>query len=633
MILNIQFQVAGLILVILVIAILFNEKKLHLYTESVFGALLATVLVCIGLDITSVFALNYEHVIGKLFMDIVCKLYLISINAVAYELLKYALAEVHKKRKNLNRIMLFHAIPLLLNTVLVCVVPIYKHLEAGEIYTYGPAVQITYVTAFVFLVDSVYHMLRYRNRTTKQRRQSVWFLLGAWLVAASIQMFHNELLLIGFTMGVGMVFMYMKLENPENNVDKITDSFNIYAYFGHLNKLSGMDKDFGMLAISLSGLQFIRENFGMHNANAVLKKVADYLRELEGGKVFRDNESEFIVVFDDKMMTEAAVEKLKKRFLTPWIVKEVKFQLEPYIAYIPSRNIVDSADDVTEVIHYFMEECKRKEPGTVVCINEEQLEQKKKVSDAEKALRQALENDSIQIHYQPVYSVEDGKFVSLEAVVSLADENEHYVMSDVFVPLAEQNGMISELGKAVFRKVCRFMQEEHPEQYGIEYIDVNLSVIQCMQDDLAKQLLEMMEAYNIPPYRFNFEITEAAVNYSESILRNNMNELLKAGASTSLGDYGSGFAGLRNVIEFPFQKIKLDKEIVSSYFKSEKAQIAMSHLISMVKEIGMQLVAEGVENEEQYSEMKKLTIDFVQGSYFSKPKTEKDVILLLQKWM
>ena len=388
-----------------------------------------------------------------------------------------------------------------------------------------------------------------------------------------------------------------------------------------------------MIAISIEGFQFFVENFGIHDGNLVLKQIASFLSGMEGAKVFRDSETEFIIIFENELLVDEAVEQIRRRFEEPWNLRELNFNLQVCVTYLQNSNIVNPKEEITEVLHYFMRECRKCGKDSLIRIDEEELEKKKKVTDAEQALRWALKNDRIEVYYQPIYSIKDGKFVSLEALVRIFDKEGNFIMPDLFIPIAEQNGMILELGMAVFRKVCGFMKETPLENYGIEYVEVNLSVVQCMQDDLAKQLLDTTNQYNIPPYRLNFEITETATTNSESTLLENMQEILKVGGTFSLDDYGSGYANLSYIVGFPFHIIKLDKNMVWSYFKSEKAKIAMKYAVSMVKELGMQIIAEGVEDEIQYSAMKNLGVDYIQGFYFSKPLPEKQVTEFLAKWL
>lgn len=258
-------------------------------------------------------------------------------------------------------------------------------------------------------------------------------------------------------------------------------------------------------------------------------------------------------------------------------------------------------------------------------------ERNKKV-EAEKALQWALENDSIIVYYQPIYSVVKKRVSALEALVRIKDEDGRMFFPDTFIPLAEKNGMILKLGNIVLSQVCEFMQTRRLYRLGIEYVEVNLSVVQCMQENLSKQFLDIMAEKRVPPYQINLEITETAAVHSKKILLRNMEKLMRVGTTFSLDDYGSGYSSLSYVLQLPVKIIKLDKELVWSYFTNEKSAIAIRHEVSMLHELGLEIVAEGVEDAEQFEAMKELGIDHIQGYYFSKPVPQETLIELLKKW-
>jgi EAL domain-containing protein (putative c-di-GMP-specific phosphodiesterase class I) len=220
----------------------------------------------------------------------------------------------------------------------------------------------------------------------------------------------------------------------------------------------------------------------------------------------------------------------------------------------------------------------------------------------------------------------------MEALVRLRDDKGTMVMPSDFIEYAEKNGMILKLGEAVFRKVCEFIQRMHVDEYGIEYIEVNLSVVQCMQTDMARILKNIMGEYQIPPYRINFEITETATGSGKAIDKN-MRELLDYGCSFSLDDYGSGYSNLTYVVNLPVKIIKIDKLITDNYFVSEKVRIATEYTIEMLHKLGMEIVVEGVDSEEKYLAFKKLNAEFIQGYYFSKPLPKDRVLNFIQEWL
>ena len=185
----------------------------------------------------------------------------------------------------------------------------------------------------------------------------------------------------------------------------------------------------------------------------------------------------------------------------------------------------------------------------------------------------------------------------------------------------------------MFRKVCEFIQRNRIEEYGIDYVEVNLSVVQCMQDDIARTLKNIMGEYQIPPHKINFEITETAAVNSRRLMERAMNELITYGSAFSLDDYGSGYSNLAYVVKLPLKMIKIDKLLTDAYFTSEKVKTATEYTIEMIHKLGMKVVVEGVETEEEYLAFKKLGVEFIQGYYFSKPLPKDRVLNYIQEWL
>lgn len=268
-----------------------------------------------------------------------------------------------------------------------------------------------------------------------------------------------------------------------------------------------------------------------------------------------------------------------------------------------------------------------------VKINAQKIAERNQRKETEKVLKWAIEHDAIQVYYQPIYSIRKNHIQALEALVRIVDQDGRLYMPDSFIPIAEENGMILPLGNSVLSKTCDFMNQEQLSLLGIDYVDVNLSVIQCMQKDLADVFLDIMADRGIPPSQVCLEITETAALQSENILLDNMKKLIRAGTSFSLDDYGTGYSNLSYVMNLPVKVIKFDKKMVRSYFSNQKSAIVMRYEVAMLHELGLSIVAEGVESKEQYSAMKELGIDYIQGYYFSKPISSKEIIQYLKKWM
>lgn len=217
------------------------------------------------------------------------------------------------------------------------------------------------------------------------------------------------------------------------------------------------------------------------------------------------------------------------------------------------------------------------------------------------------------------------KLIGAEALIRLKDEQGIFISPEDFIPIAEKTGTILRIGEYVFESVCLNLSQIDLAEYGIKKIDINLSVAQCMQEILAEQILKIQSIYQIPSSIINLEITETAAAHTPEILLKNMQDLADAGFELSLDDYGSGYSNMNYMLSLPFKMIKIDKYIVWAAFTDKKAEKALAATIKMIKEIGMTVLAEGVETPEQAQWLTESGCDYLQGFYFSRPIPKKRI--------
>jgi EAL domain-containing protein (putative c-di-GMP-specific phosphodiesterase class I) len=268
--------------------------------------------------------------------------------------------------------------------------------------------------------------------------------------------------------------------------------------------------------------------------------------------------------------------------------------------------------------------------GTDTCVNVDADMMKRMQRDecVESALGRAVNNDSIEVYFQPIYSNGSRKIRSAEALARLYDPELGFIPPDEFIPKAEQNGSIMQLGRQVFEKTCRFIRDNDLDSLGIDYIEVNLSPVQCLHERLAEELLEAAHEYGISMDRVNLEITETSTMDSD-VTGNNMKRLIENGASFSLDDYGTGFSNLINILNLPLRIVKIDKSIVWSYFNDSRD--ILPHVIRMFRSQKLEILAEGVETEQMADELADMGCDYEQGFYFSKPVPPAEFIRYVKK--
>ena len=182
------------------------------------------------------------------------------------------------------------------------------------------------------------------------------------------------------------------------------------------------------------------------------------------------------------------------------------------------------------------------------------------------------------------------------------------------------------MGCLQLHKVCRFIKEQNPRQYGIEYIEVNLSVRQCETRDLAKTYIQIIQKYGVDPAMINLEITETASILARKILVENMQILIRQGVSFSLDDFGNGQSNLNYIVDMPVSIVKFDRDMSQAYFENKKAKFVMEAAMQMIHDMKLKIVSEGIETREQMETITELGIDYIQGYYFSKPIPEKEFL-------
>ena len=240
-------------------------------------------------------------------------------------------------------------------------------------------------------------------------------------------------------------------------------------------------------------------------------------------------------------------------------------------------------------------------------------------------LKDAIENDRFEVYYQPIYSNEKNGFNSAEALLRLITPEYGFIRPDLFIPMAEESGAIHKIGLIVLEKVCRFISSDEFKKLGLDYIEVNLSVVQCMDKNLADKILSVCKKYDVNPSQLNLEITETASIFTQRNMIKNINRLFETGYSFSLDDFGTGYSNLVRIASLPLNIVKLDKSFTWTE-NSEDLKIILENTINMIKKMNMKIVVEGVETEEMLKRFKDLGCEYIQGYYFSKPLPEYDFI-------
>ncbi|HKM34742.1 MAG TPA: hypothetical protein VJY54_08370 [Lachnospiraceae bacterium] len=355
---SIQFQSAALLLMGATGALLTEKMAIRLHTQKSYIALYISVLVSIFADILSVIFIVESDVFGLWETSFVCKIYLVSIVLVGFFLWQYTLTEIHHEKNIwLKSRTLLGVLPIISELVIVILFPIQIYHEGVIVYTYGFCVQITYWCAFFYLLVTLLYTFVFYKNISKYVCNSIWFLIGIWVLAALIQMFNNSILIVGFAMSVAMVFMYIKLENPTAYIDNEVHVYNSYAYTEYLQKQFDTKKRIWIASLRVEGIHSVNENFSMQGGRELLCMIVHFLKQT-GKKIsiYRTGMATFSIFYTDEKELINAVNKIEARFQNPWCINGMYIKLESHVAYLDDSSLVNSANELMDVLHYFVKD-------------------------------------------------------------------------------------------------------------------------------------------------------------------------------------------------------------------------------------------------------------------------------------
>lgn len=624
---NIQAQLCGIILLVTMFLFYKRYKSLRLNTQIAFQVLLLVMLLCVSCDMLSIWAIVRLLLDHRGLVYIICKIYLATLVLVGLFGLLYEFSDVYEHKKEFLRATFAATAVALVGIIVIASLPLGIYKMGRVVYTAGPSVLATYAFTGAFVIANIIVTIVKRNDGNSRRSQVILIWMGIWALAAVVQFLNNELLLVGYAGALGVLVIFFRLENPEYLSDRLTGFFNQDALLYYARKLYNRETDFAVLAVWWTlGVNQLEED---RREREVMAAFARRLPKLENTKVFKMADDEVWMILEDPEHAEETVEKVKAYM--EYGRREVGGNAQVAFNYMPKAGLVGDYQEMVHLLQYARWRSNDYSSSNFKRLDTDFVEQMRKEGIMEQMLEEAMKEDRIEVFYQPIFSTREHRFVSAEALVRMRDKEGNLVPPGAFISVAEANGKILQLGEIVFDKVCRFFTKERLEQYGLHYIEVNLSVVQCGYIRLAEDYIGIMEKYQINPKYINLEITESASMAAKKTLLENMRRLMEYGVFFSLDDFGTGQSNLNYIVDMPVNIVKFDREMSQAFFRDEKAKYVLNAAMQMIHGMKLKIVSEGIETEEQYLAMEELEIDYIQGYYFSKPLPEEAFLKFMQE--
>ena len=478
----------------------------------------------------------------------------------------------------------------------------------GEYVVYACCL-VYFVFGFVTLIFS------WKSLTRKKRVAMCFFFL---LVAAGvfIQMLNYMLPVELFAEALGMMGVMIAIEAEDDRIDSDTGFYNRRALITDISALLMNRKRFAVICIKVTNPEIIQRATGSQNQDLLAQILSDYLKSIvKRYYIYNVTSDSFLLRMIEKTEEDIKplAQEISARFETPFSFNGTDIPLSAVVITADVPACLHSADDVLAMTD---QPVPKRIKQKVLCGKDlGYLVRRVAVGEA---VSRGLKEHNFEVYYQPTYHI-DGRLHGAEALIRLHDPVLGSIFPDEFVPVAEQIGMIDLLDNFVFTEVCRFWQSGIPSKYGMDCINVNLSVMQCMQPGFVTTINQIAEAAGIDKSRINFEITESVAATDYNVLSGIVAGLKKEGYHFSMDDYGTGYSNMESIFSLDFDVVKIDKSILWSAEKGGIGKIVLESTVHMIQQMQRRILVEGVETQAQIDMLKPLGVDYLQGYFFSQP--------------
>jgi diguanylate cyclase (GGDEF)-like protein len=372
--------------------------------------------------------------------------------------------------------------------------------------------------------------------------------------------------------------------------------------------------------LDLDGFKPINDLFGHKAGDDILIQVAMRLRAAMDGHsaVTRIGADEFAFLYPMVFSEEAASEKAKmliEILSAPYDVGERTARLSASVGC----SLFYSGDETTEILLHKAEtalyQAKRSGRGRVVVYTREMEEAAKRMTRIEQALRRAVSAGEVEPHFQPIVDLKNRRVVGFEALARWSDRDLGFVSPGIFIPIAEERGIIGPLSQLVLRKATEAARNWPKDLF----LSFNLSPSQLVDQNTGLHILAILDRTGFDPRRLEIEITETGLMSDPASAEKIVEDLRRVGIRVSLDDFGTGQSSLGRLREFHFDKLKIDRAFVSSILDDRPSEHIIRAILAMCEGLGMDVVAEGIEKEAQADRLVQFGCGGGQGYLFGKP--------------
>ena len=382
-----------------------------------------------------------------------------------------------------------------------------------------------------------------------------------------------------------------------------------------------------LLYMDLDDFKHINDGLGHRYGDALLKAISHALQRVRGieNTCYRMGGDEFVILVPPKSYPEfdRILKQIQEIFAKPWFLKDSDYYCTMSMGVV---TFCDANESVTELIKkadIAMYESKKRGKNRITSYDANLTGTSGKRLDMEKNMRDATADgyNEFEVFFQPIIDIAEGEPVcaGAEALIRWNSVKFGFIPPSEFIPLAEYLGLINPIGNFVLKEACTHCKHWNDKGYPDYKVNVNLSVVQLLQNDIVEKVEQALQDTGLNPKNLTLEVTESlAINDMERMI--GILERIKAlGVKIALDDFGTGYSSLNHIREIPFDVIKVDQSFVRDLAEDAYSQSFIKMVAELAETIGVSICVDGIETEAQYQVLRDMKVKYIQGYFFDKP--------------
>lgn len=491
-----------------------------------------------------------------------------------------------------------------------------------------------WILSVIYVGLSIWNFIRYQDIVTTKVREGMLTALLMYLSGLLFQTLNPTVFIEIFAGSVAMLTVMFRIECDESIFDQTTAILNTRALQAKVSQFLYLKVPFTYLVLHFTNLPFYLSLMTTDEGILLQKSIADWMRqELALGNVFffEVHDGTFVIITTrdpEGEKKKEVIDRIEARMKHTWKAGSYDISLQAVVLPLSVPEDLSDVSSLQKAAEIALSAPHRK----FTLLKKDDIERMQHTIEIESCIHRALDQDEIQVYYQPIWSSETDTIVACEALMRVFDETMGFVRPDQIVQVAERDGMIGAVDERVLEKVCRFLAANHPERYGLSYVEINMSIYEMLSPDLTERYNEVLAKYHVPVERINIEFTETQNNDESEVFQEAKKKLREAGYRLSLDDFGTEYSNMDRLFDNDFLNVKLDKSLLWDADRSANSRRLLASLTTMLRKMGFNALQEGVETKAQLDFVTSHGCNLVQGYYFSKPIPEQEFMAYLREY-